>query len=115
MENPFSNFQPKRCKIDTIQAYIWSDFHLRNSSKGAVYMIYKERYQQLLDKMNQYNSGEKGITRVAYTNEEQACLHAFIRLCKDENLQIHIDHCGNLIARREGSVPGLRLLSWDPI
>lgn len=63
-------------------------------------MIYKERYQQLLDKMNQYNSGEKGITRVAYTNEEQACLHAFIRLCKDENLQIHIDHCGNLIARR---------------
>ena len=71
-------------------------------------MIYKERYQQLLDKMNQYNSGEKGITRVAYTNEEQACLHAFIRLCKDENLQIHIDHCGNLIARREGSVPGLR-------
>ncbi len=71
-------------------------------------MIYKERYQQLLDKMNQYNSGEKGITRVAYTNEEQACLHAFIRLCKDENLQIHIDHCGNLIARREGSVPGLQ-------
>ncbi|MFF2177509.1 Zn-dependent hydrolase [Lysinibacillus sp. NPDC058147] len=71
-------------------------------------MVYKERYRQLLDKMNQYNSGEKGITRVAYTNEEQACLHAFVRLCKDENLQIHIDHCGNLIARREGSVPGLQ-------
>lgn len=71
-------------------------------------MVDKERYQQLLNKMNQYNSGEKGITRVAYTNEEQACLHAFIRLCKDEHLQIHIDQCGNLIARREGKVPGVR-------
>lgn len=71
-------------------------------------MVGKERYQQLLNKMNQYNSGEKGITRVAYTNEEQACLHAFIRLCKDEHLQIHIDPCGNLIARREGKVPGLQ-------
>lgn len=70
-------------------------------------MVYKERYQTLLDNMNQYNSGEKGITRVAYTNEEQACTHAFIRLCKAENLEIRLDPCGNLIARREGKIKGL--------
>ncbi|MFO1445394.1 M20 family metallo-hydrolase [Bacillus sp. Bva_UNVM-123] len=67
----------------------------------------KERYEILLNKMNQYNSGEIGITRVAYTNEEQACTHAFMRMCKAENLEIRLDPCGNLIARREGVIKGL--------
>lgn len=67
----------------------------------------KERYQILFDKINQYNSGDRGITRVAYTNEEQTCTHAFMRLCKAENLEIRMDACGNVIARREGKVKGL--------
>lgn len=62
----------------------------------------KERYEILLNKMNQYNSGEVGITRVAYTNEEQAGTHAFMRMCKAEGLEIRLDACGNLIARRDG-------------
>lgn len=57
--------------------------------------------------MNQYNSGVKGVTRIAYTNEEQACIHAFIRLCKAEGLDIRLDPCGNLIARREGKFKDL--------
>ncbi|MGG3888965.1 M20 family metallo-hydrolase [Metabacillus fastidiosus] len=70
-------------------------------------MDYKERYKTLLDKMNQYNSGEIGITRVAYTNLEQSCTHAFMRLCKAEGLDIRLDPCGNVIARREGRMKGL--------
>ena len=66
----------------------------------------KERYQILFDKINQYNSGDKGITRVAYTNEEQTCTHAFMRMCKSENLDIRMDSCGNVIARREGQNKG---------
>lgn len=62
----------------------------------------KNRYKTLLDKINQYNSGETGITRVAYTNEEQACIHALMRLCKDEKMDVKLDAAGNLIARREG-------------
>jgi hydantoinase/carbamoylase family amidase len=61
-----------------------------------------ERYQVLFNKINQYNSGEKGITRIAYTNEEQTCTHAFMRMCKAEGLEISMDQCGNVIARREG-------------
>ncbi|WP_099352566.1 Zn-dependent hydrolase [Fredinandcohnia onubensis] len=61
-----------------------------------------ERYQVLFNKINQYNSGEKGITRIAYTNEEQTCTHAFMRMCKTEGLEISMDQCGNVIARREG-------------
>lgn len=64
----------------------------------------KQRYEALLNKVNQYNSGEIGITRVAYTNLEQTCTHAFLRMCKDENLQVKIDACGNLIARRAGKI-----------
>ncbi|RHW34660.1 Zn-dependent hydrolase [Lysinibacillus yapensis] len=67
----------------------------------------KERYQLLFDKISQYNSGEKGITRVAYTNEEQACTQAFMRMCKAEGLDIRMDQCGNVIARREGRIKGL--------
>lgn len=70
-------------------------------------MGYKKRYQELLDKMSQYNAGDKGITRVAYSNEEQTCTHAFMRLCKDEKLQVRLDDCGNMIARREGKIAGL--------
>src|SRR5690606_29847387 len=65
-------------------------------------MNHKERYIELFTKLNQYNSGEKGITRIAYTNEEQTCTHAFMRMCKAEGLEISMDQCGNVIARREG-------------
>ncbi|MFD1781020.1 Zn-dependent hydrolase [Fredinandcohnia salidurans] len=66
-----------------------------------------ERYQILFNKINQYNSGDKGITRIAYTNEEQTCTHAFMRMCKAEGLDIRMDQCGNVIARREGRIKGL--------
>ncbi|WP_445486827.1 M20 family metallo-hydrolase [Niallia sp. 03133] len=62
----------------------------------------RKRYEALLNNINQYNSGQIGITRIAYSNEEQACTHAFMRLCKNEGLDIRLDSCGNLIARREG-------------
>lgn len=67
----------------------------------------KERYQNLLETVNQYNSGEIGITRVAYSKEEQACTHGFIRMCKDQQLEVRLDPCGNLIARRPGKHPNL--------
>lgn len=62
----------------------------------------RERYETLLNKINQYNSGEKGITRIAYSNEEQACTHALMRMCKDAKMTVKLDPAGNLIARREG-------------
>lgn len=67
----------------------------------------KERYERLINNINQYNSGEKGITRVAYTGIEQACTHAFMRMCKAEMMEIKMDSCGNIIARREGKIKGL--------
>ncbi|MGG3574562.1 Zn-dependent hydrolase [Bacillus gobiensis] len=67
----------------------------------------KERYQNLLEKVNQYNSGEIGITRIAFSNEEQACTHGFIRMCKDQHLEVRLDASGNLIARRPGKNPSL--------
>ncbi len=71
-------------------------------------MSSKERYQSLFNKINQYTTTEgKGITRIAYTNEEQTCTHAFMRMCKAENLNIRMDACGNVIARREGRISSL--------
>lgn len=71
-------------------------------------MSNKERYLNLFNKINQYTTTEgKGITRIAYTSEEQTCTHAFMRMCKDENLDIRMDACGNVIARREGRINSL--------
>lgn len=70
-------------------------------------MRLKERYQILFDKIAQYNSGDKGITRVAYTNEEQACTQAFMRMCMDAGLEVRMDQCGNVIARRKGKYDDL--------
>ncbi|WP_052344346.1 M20 family metallo-hydrolase [Bacillus ndiopicus] len=69
----------------------------------------KKRYELLFNNINQYNSdeGTAGITRLAYSNEEQSCTHAFMRMCMGEHLKIHMDQCGNVIARREGKVKGL--------
>ncbi|MBD1222409.1 Zn-dependent hydrolase [Virgibacillus halodenitrificans] len=65
-------------------------------------MVQKHRYQLLLDKVNQYNSGDKGITRIAYTDLEQTCTHAFMRLCIAEGMEVRLDPSGNMIARRQG-------------
>jgi hydantoinase/carbamoylase family amidase len=67
----------------------------------------RKRFEALFATINQYNTGDKGITRIAYSNEEQTCTHAFMRMCKAENLEIRMDSCGNVIARREGKIEGL--------
>lgn len=67
----------------------------------------RKRFEALFATINQYNTGDKGITRIAYSNEEQTCTHAFMRMCKAENLEIRMDPCGNVIARREGKIKGL--------
>lgn len=69
---------------------------------GDFPMEKRKSYETLLAKINQYNSGERGITRIAYTNEEQACTHALIRMCKEAKMTVRLDSAGNLIARREG-------------
>jgi N-carbamoyl-L-amino-acid hydrolase len=66
-----------------------------------------ERFLKMFNTINQYNSSEKGITRIAYTNEEQTCIHAFMRMCKAEGLDLRMDQCGNVIARRKGRIEGL--------
>ncbi|KAA0955520.1 Zn-dependent hydrolase [Sporosarcina sp. ANT_H38] len=67
----------------------------------------RKRFEALFATINQYNTGDKGITRIAYSNEEQTCTHAFMRMCKAENLEIRMDSCGNVIARRQGKIEGL--------
>ncbi|MFB5089067.1 M20 family metallo-hydrolase [Psychrobacillus sp. PGGUH221] len=67
----------------------------------------KMRYELLFKNINQYNTGDTGITRIAYTNEEQTCTHAFMRMCMAEQLDIRMDPCGNVIARRQGKIDGL--------
>src|SRR5690625_4633232 len=65
------------------------------------------RIQETLDDINQYSSSEKGITRIAFSNEERKAIKRIIDLCKMEGLKISVDPIGNVIARKKGKVPGL--------
>ncbi|UFJ41793.1 Zn-dependent hydrolase [Brevibacillus humidisoli] len=65
------------------------------------------RFEQTLQEMNRIGALDKGVTRLAYTREEQQAREYFVFLCKRAGLQVRIDPCGNVIARREGRNPQL--------
>jgi len=63
------------------------------------------RLKQSLDEINQIGDSDKGIKRLAYTDEEKLATNYFIQQCKKEGLYVREDECGNVIARREGQNP----------
>ncbi|WP_174727365.1 M20 family metallo-hydrolase [Mesobacillus harenae] len=70
-----------------------------------------ERLKKTLNEINQIGCSDKGITRLAYTEEEKQATDHFISLCKKEGLLVRIDECGNVIARREGANPELPVVA----
>jgi hydantoinase/carbamoylase family amidase len=65
------------------------------------------RLTTTLNEINKFGSSDKGLMRLAYTKEERKAVEYFTDLCIKEGLQVRIDSCGNLIARREGRNPDL--------
>jgi hydantoinase/carbamoylase family amidase len=65
------------------------------------------RLENTLNEINEFGSSDKGLTRLAYTKDERMAVEYFANLCIKEGLQVRIDPCGNLIARREGRNPDL--------
>ncbi|WP_010272846.1 Zn-dependent hydrolase [Paenibacillus senegalensis] len=68
----------------------------------------KIRLEKTLEQFNQIGAASgKGITRLAYTPEHAEANRYFIELCKQEGMNVRIDACGNVIARRQGAEPEL--------
>jgi hydantoinase/carbamoylase family amidase len=65
------------------------------------------RLANTLNEINEFGSSDKGLMRLAYTKDERMAVEYFANLCIQEGLQVRIDPCGNLIARREGRNPDL--------
>lgn len=61
-----------------------------------------QRIEQTIEEINQFNSSHRGVTRLAYSEEEQKAKQFLIQLCEQEGLYVRTDACGNVIARREG-------------
>ncbi|MEW8973820.1 MAG: Zn-dependent hydrolase [Tissierellaceae bacterium] len=66
-----------------------------------------KRLQTTFRDINKFGSGKNGINRLAYTAEERGAIDYLKEKCIKEGMQIKIDSCGNLIARREGKNPKL--------
>ncbi|MBO8162162.1 MAG: Zn-dependent hydrolase [Brevibacillus sp.] len=65
------------------------------------------RMEQTLQEINRIGRSTRGMIRLAYSPEEQAARDYLVTLCKQAGLQVRIDACGNVIARREGRNPEL--------
>jgi hydantoinase/carbamoylase family amidase len=65
-----------------------------------------KRVEQTLNEINQFGRIDNGVTRLAFTNQEKQATEYFINHCEREGLQVRVDECGNVIARREGLNPG---------
>lgn len=64
------------------------------------------RFKQMFSEINQFGKTEKGITRLAFSQEDQNATEYFIELCRSQGLQVKVDACGNVIVRWEGTNPG---------
>ncbi|WP_191559500.1 Zn-dependent hydrolase [Metabacillus idriensis] len=65
------------------------------------------RLAKSIDEINQFGYSDKGITRLAYSKLERQAVEYFGRLCIEQGMEVKIDTCGNLIARREGRYSSL--------
>lgn len=62
---------------------------------------------EFLDTFNEIGLTEKGMNRIAFTENESKAKSLFKKICKNEGLSIEEDDIGNVIARREGEDPSL--------
>ncbi len=53
------------------------------------------------------DTGEKGITRLPFTPEDEACRKDIIKKFEEAGLKVYTDGIGNIFGRREGSNPEL--------
>lgn len=72
----------------------------------------EKRLEQTLQNMNQFGVDEPGITRLAYTKEWLRATEDLIEQCEREGMQVRMDSCGNVIARREGKRPELPAVAF---
>jgi hydantoinase/carbamoylase family amidase len=91
-------------QINHIIIFIITIFKLFRKKVNEVNLL---RLANTLNEINEFGSSDKGLMRLAYTEEERKAVAYFTELCIKEGLQVRIDSCGNLIARREGRNPDL--------
>lgn len=70
------------------------------------------RLESLFIEMNHIGeSADRGITRLAYSEEHWAANDYFIRKSRELGMSVRIDAAGNVIARREGTEIGLSAIA----
>jgi hydantoinase/carbamoylase family amidase len=71
-----------------------------------------KRIERTLNEINRFGYSDKGINRLAYSKDEQQASGYLIQACQEEGMQVRVDECGNIIARREGVNPDLPVVAF---
>lgn len=65
------------------------------------------RFEQMFDKISKIGEKNKGVTRLAYSEEEKKAKDLFMKACVNAGMEVRMDACGNVFARRHGENPSL--------
>ncbi|WP_054860257.1 allantoate amidohydrolase [Gracilibacillus sp. JCM 18860] len=75
-------------------------------------MINKERLEHRIEALAQIGkTKDGGVTRIALTEEYRQGLDLISEWMQEAGMEVKLDQAGNLIARKEGTVPGLKAVA----
>lgn len=63
----------------------------------------REWVENTIEDLSQFGKGQKGITRLAYSEAERSAREYIINVMKDAGLTVRVDEAGNIIGRLEGT------------
>ncbi len=104
MERVFSEWKNSRKLIERNNNILLCKSYKKEKMKVGEKMDLN-RIKKTLNNLNYFGALENGITRLAYTEDDQKARNYIIDLCKQEGLEVRIDECGNIFARRKGAQP----------
>jgi N-carbamoyl-L-amino-acid hydrolase len=79
-----------------------------NSDQAKKLTVNSGRLEQRIEKLAEYGKKqERGVNRVAFSDEDIQSRQYILTLMKEARLNTHIDEAGNIIGRREGTNPSL--------
>jgi N-carbamoyl-L-amino-acid hydrolase len=91
---------------------LFASVFTRVSAQGKA-AVHEQRIEQRIRELARFGKDSLGRGyRVAYIKGDIEARAWFIGLMKEAGLQVRIDEAGNIIGRREGSVPGLKPIAF---
>ena len=107
MRPPDSNRFPTACRLALGMLLLGCPQHGAESGAPAALRVNAERLQERIDRLAHIGGSPRGVTRLAFTEDDLRGREYVTRLMQEAGLEVRIDDAGNLSGRLPGESPGL--------